>query len=107
MTIYDILKDSAYKTEQFSQESIDELNERIVEKTDKKGKPFAVVECLVRKKQITLKPEEVVRQLLIYKLIDDYNYPVSRMQLEYPVYFGREVKRADIVIMDEDRPLVP
>ena len=29
------------------------------------------------------------------------------MQLEYPVYFGREVKRADIVIMDEDRPLVP
>lgn len=29
------------------------------------------------------------------------------MQLEYPVYFGREVKRADIVIMDEDRPTVP
>ena len=29
------------------------------------------------------------------------------MQLEYPVYFGREVKRADIVIMDEDRPIVP
>lgn len=32
---------------------------------------------------------------------------MSRMQLEYPVYFGREVKRADIVIMDEDRPIVP
>lgn len=29
------------------------------------------------------------------------------MQLEYPVYFGREVKRADIVIMDEDRSFVP
>lgn len=29
------------------------------------------------------------------------------MKLEYPVYFGREVKRADIVIMDEDRPIVP
>ncbi len=107
MTIYDILKDSAYKTEQFSQESIDYLNERIIEKTDKKGKPYATVECLVRKKQITLKPEEVVRQLLIDKLINDYGYPVSRMQLEYPVYFGREVKRADIVIMDEDRPTVP
>lgn len=107
MTIYDILKDSAYKTEQFSQESIDNLNGRIIVKTDKKGKPYAVVECLVRKKQITLKPEEAVRQLLIYKLINDYGYPISRMQLEYPVFFGREVKRADIVIMDEDRPIVP
>ncbi|MBD5434494.1 MAG: N-6 DNA methylase [Treponema sp.] len=107
MTIYDILKDSAYKTEQFSQTSIDNLNGRIIEKTDKKGKPYAVVECLVRKKQITLKPEEVVRQLLIDKLTNDYGYPLSRMQLEYPVYFGREVKRADIVIMDEDRPTVP
>ena len=107
MTIYDILKDSAYKTEQFSQASIDDLNGRITEKTDKKGKSYAVAECLVRKKQITLKPEEVVRQLLIDKLINDYGYPISRMQLEYPVYFGREVKRADIVIMDEDRPTVP
>lgn len=107
MTIYDILKDSAYKTEQFSQASVDALNGRIVEKTDKKGKLYAVVECLVRKKQITLKPEEVVRQLLIDKLTNGYGYPISRMQLEYPVYFGREVKRADIVIMDEDRPTVP
>ncbi|MCH5158894.1 MAG: N-6 DNA methylase [Clostridiales bacterium] len=107
MTIYDILKDSAYKTEQFSQASIDSLNSRIIEKIDKKGRLYAVVECLVRKKQITLKPEEVVRQLLIDKLINGYGYPVSRIQLEYPVYFGREVKRADIVIMDEDRPIVP
>lgn len=107
MTIYDILRDSAYKTEQFSQESIDKLNERIVEKTDKKGKTFAVVECLVRKKQITLKPEEVVRQLFLDKLINEYGYPISRIKLEYPVSFGREVKRADIVVMDEDRPLVP
>ena len=64
MTIYDIIKDSAYKTEQFNQTSIDNLNKRIIEKVDKRGKPYAVVECLVRKKQITLKPEEVVRQLI-------------------------------------------
>ena len=49
MTIFDILKDSAYKTEQFSQVSIDNLNSRIVEKTDKNGKPYGVVECIVRK----------------------------------------------------------
>lgn len=107
MTIFDILKDSSYKTEQFSQESIERLNSRIVVKTDKKGNPYATVDCLVRKKSLVLKPEEVVRQLFIDKLLNEYGYPVSRMQLEYPVYFGREVKRADIVVMDEDRPLVP
>ena len=107
MTIYDILKDSAYKTEQFADEAIAKLNEKIVVKEDKNGKQYAVVECLVRKKDIKLNPEEVVRQLFIDKLINEYGYPVSRMKLEFPVYFGREVKRADIVIMDEDRPIVP
>jgi len=107
MNIYDILKDSAYKTEQFADEAIAKLNEKIVVKEDKNGKQYAVVECLVRKKDIKLNPEEVVRQLFIDKLINEYGYPVSRMKLEFPVYFGREVKRADIVIMDEDRPIVP
>lgn len=107
MNIFDILKDTDYKSEQFSSEAIDRLNARIEERIDKKGKPYAVVKCLVRNKEIVLKPEEVVRQLLIDRLINEYGYPVSRMQVEYPVYFGREVKRADIVIMDEDRPFVP
>lgn len=107
MTIYDILKDTNYKSEQFSAEAIDRLNARIHEKTDKKGKTSAVTKCLVRNKDIVLKPEEVVRQLFIDRLIHEYGYPVTRMQVEYPVYFGREVKRADIVIMDEDRPTVP
>lgn len=107
MTIYDILKDTNYKAEQFSDEAIARLNARIEERTDKKGKVSAVAKCLVRKKDIVLKPEEVVRQLFIDRLINEYGYPGSRMQVEYPVYFGREVKRADIVIMDEDRPTVP
>ena len=58
MTIYDILKDTSYKTEQFSDEAIDRLNAKIIEKEDKK---YAVVECLVRKKDIRLTPEEVIR----------------------------------------------
>ena len=107
MTIFDILKDTDYKSEQFSTDAIERLNARIEEKTDKNGKVSAKVKCLVRNKDIALKPEEVVRQLLIDRLINEYGYPVSRMQVEYPVYFGREVKRADIVIMDEDRPIVP
>ena len=38
MTVFDILKDTNYKSEQFSSEAIDRLNLRIEEKTDKKGK---------------------------------------------------------------------
>ena len=51
MTIYDILRDSSYRTEQFAQESIERLNLKIIEKKDKNEKKFAVVECLVRKKR--------------------------------------------------------
>ena len=91
MTVFDILKDTNYKSEQFSSEAIDRLNAHIEEKIDKKGKASAIVKCLVRKKDIVLKPEEVVRQLFIDRLMNEYGYPVSRMQVEYPVYFGREV----------------
>lgn len=107
MTIYEILKDTSYKTEQFSSEAIDRLNTKIIEKQDKNGKRYALVECLIRKKHIRLTPEEIIRQLFLDKLINDYGYPVSRIKLEFHVYFGREVKRADIVVMDEDRPIVP
>ena len=107
MTIFDILKDTSYKTEQFSSDAIERLNAKIKEKEDKKGKKYALIECIVRKKDIRLNPEEVIRQLFLDKLINEYGYPVSRIKLEYQVYFGREIKRADIVIMDEDRPIVP
>lgn len=77
MNIYDILKDSAYKTEQFADEAIAKLNEKIVVKEDKNGKRYAVVECLVRKKDIKLNPEEVVRQLFIDKLINEYGLKIK------------------------------
>ena len=38
MTIYDILKDTNYKAEQFSVNAIARLNARIEERTDKKGR---------------------------------------------------------------------
>ena len=80
---------------------------RFVEKEGKNGKKVCFVKCLVRQKEIQLKPEEVIRQLFLDKLINEYGYPISRIQLEFSVHFGRDVKRADIVIMDEDRPTVP
>lgn len=41
------------------------------------------------------------------RIENEYGYAASRIQLETPIHFGREVKRADITIMDKDRPMVP
>lgn len=97
-----ILKDSDYKLTQFKEEKIQALESQIVERNNK-----YFVNCLIRKKEIRLTPEEAIRQLYVMTLLDDFTYPTTRMELEYAVSFGREVKRADIVIFDKDRPNVP
>ena len=107
MNISEILKDSNYSLEQFKQDYITELQNRIITKEDKKGNKIPYLECLVRKKEIKLTPEEVVRQLYLMVLHIDYEYPFERMELEYGVVFGREKKRADIVIFDKDKPTYP
>ncbi|MEF3227625.1 type I restriction enzyme HsdR N-terminal domain-containing protein, partial [Campylobacter jejuni] len=63
--------------------------------------------CLIRDKEIKLTPEEIVRQLYIDKLLNEYNYPKDMIKIEFGVHFGREVKRADIVIMDKIQITVP
>ena len=57
-----VMNGTNYRLTQFSQSSIDALENRIFMK---KGKPF--VKCLVRDKDIQIKPEEAVRQLYIEK----------------------------------------
>lgn len=103
MNLADILKDSNYKLSQFTTVEIEQLDQAIILKPTKSGEvPHTV--CLVRQKMIRLTPEEVIRQLYLRVLIDRLGYPLSRIQVEYGVNFGREVKRADIVVMDKDRP---
>jgi type I restriction enzyme M protein len=64
--------------------------------------------CQVRGKEVLAKPEEIVRQLWIHRLANHYHYPLAQIQVEYPITFGRNTsKRADIVVMDADRPTVP
>ncbi len=106
MRIAEILKDSNYKLTQFNIVEIQNLENRIIVK-DVRGKATPYVKCLVRKKEMKLTPEEAVRQLYIQLLIDDYEYPVERMELEYAVSFGREKKRADIVIFDKQQTTSP
>ncbi|MBE8988163.1 N-6 DNA methylase [Nostoc sp. LEGE 12450] len=103
MKLADILKDSNYKLSQFAIAEIEQLEQTITLKATKNGDvPYTV--CLVRQKAIKLTPEEAIRQLYLRVLSDRLHYPLSRIQVEYGVNFGREVKRADIVVMDKDRP---
>ena len=47
-------------------------------------------------------PEEIVRQLYLVKLTKHYKYPKNLIELEKQVNFGREQKRADIVVYRTD-----
>lgn len=91
----------------FSQEENLALDRRSYEK-DVRGKLIRYATCLVRGKDVQLKPEERTRQLWLARLIDKLGYAPSRISVEYPITFGRDSsKRADIVVFDADRPTVP
>ena len=99
--IQSILKDSNYSLSLFDQKLVNELEKKITIKDSK-----LYVACTIRDKEIVLKPEEVIRQLYAMKLLEEYGYPRQRIKFEHPINFGREVKSADIVIFDKDRPTV-
>ena len=100
MNLTEILRDSNYKLTQFSQQQIEKLESEIIIK-EIRGTVSPYINCLVRRKDIKLTPEETVRQLYLMVLNEEYGYPFERMEIEYSVSFGREKKRADIVIFDK------
>jgi type I restriction enzyme M protein len=104
MTLSSILGESRVRAlDLFDVQEIAAVESLLVEKN---GKP--AIRCQVRGKEVLAKPEEIIRQLWLYRLLTLYIYPVSRIAVEYPITFGRDSsKRADIVIMDADRPTVP
>jgi type I restriction enzyme M protein len=106
MRLSEILKDSNYKSTQFDDTIIKEFEDKILTK-EVRGKQVPIINCLVRKKEIRLTPEEAIRQLYVMVLMKTYNYPSDRMELEYAVSFGREKKRADIVIFDPVKTTSP
>lgn len=106
MTLSDILQDSNYKLNQFKDDYIWELEQSINIK-ESRGKKWPYVNCMIRDKEIKLTPEEVVRQLYLMVLTRDFGYPTDKIELEYSVSFGRQKKRADIVIFDKDKVTAP
>lgn len=106
MTLAEFLKDSNYKLTQFSTALIQRFEQSIFLKQVKE-KDVPYISCLIRKKDMRLTPEEAIRQLYLMVLTEELNYPLDRIELEYAVSFGREKKRADIVVFDKDRSTSP
>src|SRR5579883_905629 len=54
-------------------------------------------------------PEEIVRQLWVYRLLNQYDYKRDEIDLEAPVHFGTEVgtKAADIIAYTEPSKETP
>ena len=104
MKLEKILEGSEHAMSLFGDKETRELEKKITERPNKKGGVDYYVKCVCREKDVKLTPEEVVRQLYAAQLIKKYRYPVERLCFECPINFGRETKRADIVIMDEDHP---
>ena len=106
MTLNQLFKNTTYDDTLFSNEARSAVESGIFMKSVR-GVEIPYIKCAIRNKEIKLTPEEAVRQLYIHKLMNEYGYAASRIRLETPIHFGREVKRADIAIMDKDRPMVP
>src|SRR5947199_9740044 len=101
MKLEQILKDSNYSLSLFTREEIEDLEGRITVK-ETRGKDTYFVRCLIRERDVQVKPEEIVRQLYLYRLMNHYGYERKRIAVEFPITFGStNKKRADIVIRDK------
>jgi type I restriction enzyme M protein len=83
----------------FTQDEITAVENMI---TEQDGKYF--IKCQIKERTKVAKPEEVVRQLWIYRLLTEYGYPRERIDVEKVIYFGSRVEpgAADIVVYHED-----
>lgn len=62
------------------------------------------VRCLVRKKRIRFKPEEIVRQKTLIWLTGELGYSIDQISVEVPIVIGGSVhdKAADIVVYENE-----
>ncbi len=104
--IQERFNDNVSRLALFTEEEIKSLRQRAFPKKTR-GKESLYVTCVVRDKDVKLTPEEIVRQLYAKRLIERYGYYKDRLAFEHPVSFGREKKKADIVIFDKDRTESP
>src|SRR5437879_11407621 len=60
--------------------------------------------CAKRERWLRAKPEEVVRQLFLVWVQETLKYPLTRLDVEWPMQMGEdaEKERADIVVFSDD-----
>lgn len=86
------------------------ISPKTIESGKAKGEVRYFLKCLKRQQDIQVysekksNPEEIIRQLYLYKLVNHYGYPLTRIDVEKPVTFGSGVheKPADIVVYHKD-----
>jgi type I restriction enzyme M protein len=95
LTVAEILRGTEYALTLFTAQEV-----ASIDIFDRDGRPYLT--CAVSDKPRLAKPEEIVRQLFLRKLIKDYGYPKDRIALEKKVYFGSAVheKAADVVVWE-------
>jgi len=82
----------------FTTREIKEIEGLIIERDGK-----FVLKCQKKNTYKSAKPEEIVRQLWILRLLQEYNYPITRIDIEKVIYFGsQDSGLADIVVLHED-----
>lgn len=105
-SIPDIFGDPSIKHDLtlFAPEHVEEVEKALFAK-GKRSKPY--LKCKASEKDRPATPEEIVRQLWILRLMDHYGYAKTRIRVEEGIHIGRQVKRADIVVLDKDRTDTP
>ncbi len=83
---------------------------KVSQKLNGKSEKKYYLKCFKREKDIQVysegksNPEEIIRQLYLYKLTSNYNYPMSRIEVEKQIQFGSTLhkKPADIIVNQRD-----
>ncbi|EKE15324.1 MAG: type I restriction/modification system N-6 DNA methyltransferase, partial [uncultured bacterium] len=70
-----------------------------------KDKKSGKLKLIYDENKKTGRPEEIIRQLWLYKLRTHYQYPLDRIDTEKSIHFGREIhaKAADIIVYKKDK----
>ena len=83
----------------FNSDEIKAIERLIIEQ---EGKYF--IKCQIKNRYKMAKPEEIVRQLWIYRLLNEYDYPKERISVKKTINFvsQAEPQTVDIVVFRED-----
>ncbi|MCK4240229.1 MAG: type I restriction enzyme HsdR N-terminal domain-containing protein, partial [Candidatus Atribacteria bacterium] len=83
----------------FNSNEINAIERLIIEQ---EGKYF--IKCQIKNRYKMAKPEEIVRQLWIYRLVNEYNYPKERIGVKKTINFASQIEpqTVDIVVFQED-----